>query len=242
MSKILILGATSDMSRATAEKFAQNNHDLILAARNVSRLTHFQNDLSLRFEIEVILAEFDAENKKSHPEFARKFKEVEVVLVFFGYLGSQHLAEKNWKETHRIIDVNYVGAVSIVGIFAQYFKERSQGIIIGISSIAGDRGKQSNYIYGSAKAGFSIYLQGLRNRMYPYNVHIATIKPGFTKTKMTEGSKFPSLLTAKSHTIAKAIYKAYRKKRNIVYTPTIWKLIMGIICSIPESAFKKLKM
>ena len=138
--------------------------------------------------------------------------------------------------------VNYVGAVSILNIIAAKYVEAGKGVIVGISSVAGERGRQSNFFYGSAKAGFTAYLSGLRNRLFPKNVHVLTVKPGFVATKMTENMVTPKPVTATPDEVANAIYTAVEKKKNVIYVKWMWRWIMLIIRSIPESMFKKLKL
>ena len=141
-----------------------------------------------------------------------------------------------------IIDSNYTGAVSILNIVANDFEARKFGTIVGISSVAGDRGRQSNYLYGSAKAGFTAYLSGLRNRLYKSGVHVLTVKPGFMKTRMIEGMRTPGPLTAEPAKVATVVYKATTKRKNEIYVLWMWRYIMLVIRLIPEIIFKKLNM
>jgi short-subunit dehydrogenase len=144
--------------------------------------------------------------------------------------------------TEKIIDINYAKLVPIINYFAQKFEGKREGTIIGLSSVAGDRGRQSNFIYGSSKAAFTAYLSGLRNYLFSKKVHVMTVKPGFMETKMTEGLPLNPKLTAKPKQAAEYIYKAYKKQKNVVYVLPIWRLIMLIIQHIPEFIFKKLKI
>jgi short-subunit dehydrogenase len=143
------------------------------------------------------------------------------------------------EETLKTIQTNYTGAVSILNIIAQDFAGRKSGAIAGISSVAGERGRQSNYIYGSAKAGFTAYLSGLRNSLYKDNVHVLTVLPGFVYTKMTENLDLPKLLTANPADVASAVYTGIKKKKNVIYVKWFWRWIMYIIKAIPESIFKR---
>jgi short-subunit dehydrogenase len=146
------------------------------------------------------------------------------------------------EETLRTINTNFTGAVSILNLVAGYYATQKHGAIIGISSVAGERGRQSNYIYGSSKAGFTTYLSGLRNRLYHSNVHVLTVLPGFVYTKMTEHLTLPKLLTATPAQVAEAVYKSAKRKRNVIYVKWFWRWIMYIIKFIPESIFKKKKL
>ncbi|MEJ7848562.1 MAG: SDR family NAD(P)-dependent oxidoreductase [Pyrinomonadaceae bacterium] len=179
MSKsLLVLGARSDIGQAVAQEFARNGFDIILAARNIENLTPLRSDLAIRFQIKAYLAEFDAEHFDSHGEFYNSLPvKPDAVLCVFDYLGEQKKAETDWNETAKIVNVNYVGAVSILNIAANDFAARNQGTIIGISSVAGERGRQSNYIYGSAKGGFSIFLDGMRHRFANSNVNVILSSP-----------------------------------------------------------------
>jgi short-subunit dehydrogenase len=160
-----------------------------------------------------------------------------------GYLGEgteEGLYDN--KNTERIIDINYSKLVPVMNYFAQKFESRRSGTIIGLSSVAGDRGRQSNFIYGSAKAAFTAYLSGLRNYLFDKKVHVLTVKPGFMATKMTEGLPLNPKLTATPKQAADCIFKAYKKQKNVVYVLPIWGIIMMIIRNIPEFIFKKLKL
>lgn len=238
---VLILGATSDMAKALVVELAKEKHQFYLAARNVKRLEPFSKDLKIRFDIQTSLFEFDAQNFASHEEFYTQLNpKPDWVISFFGYLGDQHLAQNSWKESKTIIDTNYTAMVSILNIVAQEMEKRKKGIIVGVSSVAGDRGRQSNYLYGSAKAALTAYLAGMRNRLYRSGVHVMTVKPGFVNTQMTAGLDLPKPITASPEQIAQGIIKGIKKQKNIVYLLPVWRLIMAVIKSIPEFIFKKL--
>ena len=231
------------MAIAIAEEFASHGYDIQLAARNVNRLMPLQSDLAIKYNSRVSIYEFDALAFDTHESF---FKELnpkpDVTVCVFGYLGENEKAVKDWQQASKIIHTNYTGAVSILNIVATYYAEQGKGVIAGISSVAGERGRQSNYLYGSAKAGFTAYLSGLRNSLYHKGVHVVTVQPGFVYTKMTEDIKLPPLLTAKPAEVASAVYNAVTKKKNVVYVKWFWSPIMRIIKTIPEFVFKKLKL
>lgn len=239
---VLILGGTSDIGMAIAEQFARNGFRILLAGRDTVYLDRIANDLNIRTEAPTKVYHFDAQDFDTHRDAYREMDGHDVGICVFGYLGDQRKGEHDWKETERIIDVNYKGAISILNIMAEDFAKRGSGTLIGISSVAGDRGRQSNYLYGSAKAGFTVYLSGLRNRMYQLGVHVITVKPGYVDTKMTEDLDLPEMLTASAEDIGKTVYKAYRKNENVVYALRIWSPIMAVIKSIPEGVFKRLKL
>jgi decaprenylphospho-beta-D-erythro-pentofuranosid-2-ulose 2-reductase len=243
MPTVLILGASSDMASAIAAEFAAGGYTIQLAARNPDKLIPLQSDLSIRYGVNCTTHAFDAENPGTHRPFFDSLTPIpDITVCVFGYLGNQALAETDWKECERIIMVNYTGAVSILNIIADHYAATGQGTIAGISSVAGERGRMSNYFYGSAKAGFTAYLSGLRNRLFHRGVHVLTIQPGFAYTRMTEGMPLPKPLTAHPREIGAQVYKAIQKKKNTIYVKGMWRWIMLIIRNIPEPLFKKLKL
>jgi short-subunit dehydrogenase len=243
MASVLILGATSDVAMSVAEKFASEKYDVYLAARNSDRLKPLQSDLNIRYGIKCMISEFDAMDFNKHEVFISSLPELPGVTVCaFGYLGDEDKARTELKESLRIMHSNYTGAITVLNIISRYYKIAGNGCIIGISSVAGDRGRSSNYIYGSAKAGFTAYLSGLRNEMFHHKVHVITILPGFIASKMTAHLALPKILTSSPAQVATSIYKAYKSKKNIVYVKWFWRWIMLIIKFIPEFIFKKLKM
>lgn len=243
MNWILILGAKSDIAKAVAHEFAQSGFNIYLAARNHQELENDAMDLEIRHQIKAKAVEFNALDYNGHQDFYSGLPEKPFgVICAVGYLGDQKFSEQRFDETVKIINTNYTGCVSILNIIANDFEKKQLGFIIGISSVAGDRGRQSNYIYGSAKAGLSAYLSGLRNRLSKSNVQVITVKPGFVHTQMTEGMNLPPLLTAESKEVAEDIYNNWRHKKDVVYTRWFWRWIMIVIKSIPERIFKKLSL
>jgi len=243
MKNVLILGATSDMAQAIAKKYAAEGWSLTLAAREADLLEPIAGDLRVRTNLPVEAALFDATDFASHSGFYEGLAtKPDAVICVFGYMGDQMAARTDFEEVRRTIDINFTGAVSVLNIVADDFEKRGYGAIAGISSVAGDRGRQSNYIYGSAKAGLTAYLSGLRNRLAKAGVHVMTVKPGFCRTKMTEQMDLPAALTAEPEQVAAAVFKGMEKKRNVVYTLWMWRYIMLIIRHIPEFIFKKMGM
>lgn len=243
MQTVLILGATSAIAEAIAYAYAARGEQIILAARHVARLQTVQSDMEIRFGKKPELAEFDACRFDSHSDFYKNLSQSpDIVVCVFGYMTENELALSDFSLAKQTIDVNYTGAVSILNIAANDMAAKGKGTIIGISSVAGERGRQSNFIYGSAKAGFTAYLAGLRNYLFHKGVHVLSVKPGFVRTKMTEGMPLNPKLTAQPAQIAKDVLKAADKKKNVLYSLWMWKYIMLIIRTIPESIFKKLKM
>jgi short-subunit dehydrogenase len=243
MPTVLLLGATSDMGFAIAKKFAAEKFDVQLAARKTDILAPQKTDIEIRYGVNCSLHAFDALDFNSHKNFFDSLeKKPEVVIYVIGYMNDNEKTVADWDETLRTINTNYTGAVSILNIVASDFAKKGSGTIIGVSSVAGERGRQSNYMYGSAKSAFTAYLSGLRNKMYHHGVHVMTVLPGFVYTKMTEHLKLPALLTAKPEEVGDAVYSGFKKKKDVLYVKWFWKYIMMAITSVPETIFKKKKL
>lgn len=243
MEKVLLLGATSGIARAIAHRHAQAGDTLYLAARNRDALAADAADLQIRYGVAVHTFAFDACQYDTHATFYAALPAPPTcVYCIFGYLGNQETAQSDAQEARKILETNFNAAVSILEIAAAAMEQRRSGSIIGISSVAGDRGRASNYFYGSAKAGFTTYLSGLRNRLASSGVHVLTVKPGFVATRMTEGMNTPAALTAQPQQVAADVYRALQRRQNVLYTRWFWRYIMLIIQAIPENIFKKLKL
>ncbi|SEW50582.1 SDR family oxidoreductase [Chitinophaga arvensicola] len=243
MPTVLLLGAGSDMAVAIARKFASEKYDIQLAGRHTAALVPQQQDLQLRYGIQATSHAFDATDYNSHAGFFAGLPvQPDITICVFGYLGTQEKAQENWQEAAAIINTNYTGAVSVLNVVAESYAAKQQGTIVGISSVAGERGRQSNYIYGSAKAGFTAYLSGLRNRLFRSGVHVMSVQPGFVDTRMTQHLTLPPLLTAQPEAVATAVFKGVARKKNVLYVKWHWKYIMLIIKLIPEGIFKKLSL
>ncbi|QYO65878.1 SDR family oxidoreductase [Leptolyngbya sp. 7M] len=240
---LLLLGANSDIGSAIARKFASEGFDVILAGRRSERFDSLASDLSIRHNVKTFVVEFDASKYETHQRFFSDLQmRPEVVVYSIGHLGDQVKARTDPELALDIMTSNYTGAVSILSLFANEFEQRKSGSIIGISSVAGDRGRQSNYIYGSAKAGFTAFLSGLRHRLFPSGVNVITVKPGFICTKMTEGMQLPTPLTSTPDKLAEAVFSAYKRRKDIVYHLPMWRSIMFIIKMLPESLFVRTKL
>jgi len=243
MSYILIVGAKSDIAKATAREYAKQGYDLYLAARNISELESFAKDIAVRTQQTIKTVELDILDYQSHQHFYDELEEKPLgVITAVGYLGEQKKAQSDFTEAQKIINTNYTGVVSLLNIIADDLEKRKSGFIVGISSVAGDRGRKSNYIYGSAKAALTAYLSGLRNRLYDAQVNVLTVKPGFVATKMTEDMDLPEKLTAQPEAVAEDIYRAQQKGKNVLYTKWIWRWVMLIIKMIPEWKFKRMSI
>ena len=167
-----------------------------------------------------------------------------IALCSVGYLGQQisDNHEFNIKDASLIIRTNFEGPASIFSELANRFVNQGHGILIGISSVAGERGRQSNYLYGSAKAGFTTFLSGLRNKLFRNNIHVITVLPGYVNTKLIKHITTSRKLTAEPEQVANKIYSAVKSKKNIIYVNSIWRIIMIIIKSIPERIFVRLNI
>lgn len=280
-STVVIVGATAGIGRAVAHELAGHGADLVLAGRDLPELEALAADVAIRHEVGVAVEEFEALDYGRHADLmercdaaARGIGEpdavrpgVDGVVVCFGYLGNHEVAQRDWEEARRIVDINYTATVSLLGHVAEAFESRAglggregregaaetrQGVqnrtrtkdqpgpfICVVSSVAGDRGRRSNYLYGSAKGAVDRFLQGLRARMFASGVQVLTVKPGFVDTGMTYGME-GMFLVADPERVARDLYRGLRRGRSVVYTPWFWWWIMRILQHIPEPIFKRL--
>ncbi len=239
----LILGARSVMAIAIAHRFAKDGYDIQLAARNADSLAADKSDIELRFQVSVTQHDFDVLNTASHELFVKQLPSLpDIAVCAVGYMGDQAQNEKDTQATSMVMRSNYEGPASILAVLANRFEERGSGCLVGISSVAGERGRATNYVYGSAKAGLTAFLSGLRNRLAKKGVHVVTVLPGFVATKMTDAMDLPVKLTAQPREVAEAVLQAIQKKYNVIYVKPIWQLIMMIVRNIPERIFKGMKI
>lgn len=241
---MIVLGSTSEVAQAFVEKALQEGEKfekIYLVTSNRETTERFARHIDVKFFQQSKVIELDLMKEIDY----NRLDSIHSQLLFCaaGYLGegSEEGLYDN-RNTERIISINYSHLVPVINYFAHKFESRRSGTIIGLSSVAGDRGRQSNFIYGSAKAAFTAYLSGLRNYLFEKKVHVMTVKPGFMATKMTEGMPLNPALTATPKQAAAHIFKAYKSRRNITYVLPVWAVIMMIIRNIPEFIFKKLKL
>jgi decaprenylphospho-beta-D-erythro-pentofuranosid-2-ulose 2-reductase len=228
---------------ALARAYAQTGYSLVLAARNHPRLETDAEDLRLRHQGTVRVVEFDALDTANHGRFLDELGELpQVVICVVGLLGDQAVAEADTRVADLIMRSNYNGPALVLNEAASRMQIRGSGQIIGVSSVGGDRGRASNYVYGSAKAGFTAFLSGLRNRLASTGVRVMTVKPGFVNTRMTAGMKLSKRLTAEAAEVATAVLRAQKAGRDVIYVRPIWRLIMLVIRSLPETVFKRTKL
>jgi len=240
----LILGATSAIARALADQLAADGYNIILAARDQDENQILADDIALRHNIDAHAIPFQADAFDTHESFLAQCNDIAdntitLYAICFGYMDDQQHAQAHFPTAQRTIDINLTAAISICERAATQLEQRGTGNIIIIASVAGDRGRQSNYLYGAAKAGLTTYAQGLRNRLHHRGVHVLTVKPGFVDTKMTFGT-VP--FAANPTHVAKSITRALKKQRNTIYTPWFWRYILLIIQHIPEAVFKRMRM
>jgi decaprenylphospho-beta-D-erythro-pentofuranosid-2-ulose 2-reductase len=245
MNKILIIGAASAIAQETAKCFAKENAKLFLTDINIGRLEAVRADLLARNTTRIFIEVMDVNDFEGHQEIINKAVEalggLDAVLIAHGILGDQIKSQENPKLIVKEFNTNALSVILLASHAANYFEKQKSGCIAVISSVAGDRGRQSNYIYGSAKGAVTTFLQGLRNRMSQHNVNVLTIKPGQVDTPMTADMP-KSPLFAKASVVGKGIFDAMKNGKDVAYLPGFWRLIMCAVKAIPEGIFKKMKM
>lgn len=245
MSKgaVLILGAGSDIGRAVAEAFAKRGYAIQLAARRPETLKAARAGLAAGQGGAVSLHAFDALATDGHADFIDALPELpQIAVCAVGLMGDQTDSEQDPQAAALVLRSNFEGPASILAELANRFEARGSGTLVGISSVAGERGRATNYVYGAAKAGFTAFLSGLRNRLAKTGVHVVSVLPGFVNTQMTQGMDLPAKLTAEPQEVAEKIVAAVEAGRDVIYVRPIWWLIMAIIRNIPERIFKKMKL
>ena len=241
---MIILGSNSEVAQAFVEEClakGENFQTIDLLSSNPETTAKFAGHIQVKFFQHSQIISMDLMNDIDYKTLENIHSDV--LFCAAGYLGSgteEGLYDD--ENTERIIDVNYAKLVPVLNFFAQKMESKRTGTMIVLSSVAGERGRQSNFIYGSAKAELTAYLSGLRNYLFDKRVHVLTVKPGFMDTKMTEGLPLNPALNASPKKAAAAIYKAFKNKKDVAYVLPIWAIIMLIIRNIPEFIFKKLKL
>ena len=240
---VLVLGGTSDIGRATAQRYAEGGWRVWLAARNPEGARRNADDIATRTGASVEVYPLDVLETERLPAFVDGLPGLpDTVISVVGELGDQARAESDIDHARVVLRTNFEGPALLLDLFAARFAARGSGTLVGVSSVAGDRGRASNYVYGAAKAGFTAYLSGLRNRLAAAGVRVVTVKPGFVRTRMTQGMKLPPLLTAEADEVGRAIFKAGETRGDVVYVRPVWRGVMGVITLIPEAVFKRLRL
>ena len=238
----LVVGATGDIGRAIARRLGRDGWELQLAARDPAQLEAQAQDLRLRgvpvdtYECDVLADSGGISLVDSLPVTP------DVAICTVGVLGDQSDAEREWRTAERLMRTNYIGPALLMGALANRFEQRGHGVLVGISSIAGERGRRTNYTYGSAKSGLTSFLSGLRSRLHRSGVRVVTVKPGFVRTRMTDHLQLPAFLTAKPADVADAIAKAIKTRRDVVYVGRLWRAVAFTVRAVPESIFKRISL
>lgn len=244
--KVLIIGATSAIATACARLWASEGSDFFLVARNVDKLQQTAADLKARGAKNVTLHEMDANDIDAHPLMLSRgltaLGQIDIALIAHGTLPDQKACERDVHLALREFANNGTSVIALLTILAEQFETQRCGSLAIISSVAADRGRPSNYLYGSAKAAVSTYCEGLHARLFKVGVHVTTIKPGFVDTPMTQGLSLPAALLAQPAQVAQRIVKGIANRVPTLYAPGFWGLIMLIIRSIPQPVFKRLNL
>lgn len=244
MRKIMICGATSAIAREAARYFAAVGDHLYLVARDADKLEAIATDLRARGAGNVQCRAQDLLREAQHGDLLEAGRTalggLDVVLVAYGVLGNQEAAEQDHQVARQVLETNLLSVISLLTPVANMFEAQGHGIIAVISSVAGDRGRAANYVYGTAKGGLNVFLQGLRQRLARRGVTVITIKPGFVDTPMTAHMK-KGLLFASAESVGLGVYRAVRSRRDVVYLPGFWRPLMGVVRAIPEPLFKRMK-
>jgi short-subunit dehydrogenase len=243
--RVLIVGATSAIADETAKAYARDGGRLFLTGRDAARLGSVRDDLLVRGAAQVETAQMDVTRIPSHRQVIdaaiAALGGLDVALIAHGTLPDQALCQQDVGETVDAMQVNFIATVALLTVLANYFEAQRSGCIAVITSVAGDRGRQSNYVYGAAKGGVDRFLQGMRNRLFRYGVAVVTIKPGLVETPMTAGMK-KSLLFVSARRVGLGIHRAIERRRSVVYLPWFWRPIMAVIRCLPEDILKRLQL
>jgi short-subunit dehydrogenase len=243
---IVVLGATSAIAHDLCKLHGQAGDHIILVGRNANAISSVSDDISSRSEAEVDQLICDFSKPDSYADITTQVSKisptVDIWYVFYGTLPEQSDCEQSVEKTRVALQVNFTSVVDILTEVANDLEKKENGSIVVVSSVAGDRGRLSNYVYGAAKGALTLYLQGLRNRLHKSGVHVMTVKPGFVATPMTAHLNQNGLLWATPDKVAALIYKGVERKKDVIYTPWFWRPIMMIIKFIPEPIFKRLKL
>lgn len=246
MKRVLIIGATSAIATACARLWAVRGDSLFLVARDGEKLDLLASDLSVRGASAVHQYRMDATDVAAHAAMTgaavEALERIDVVLIAHGTLPDQHACEADVLLTLRELETNAISVIALLTALANVLERQGHGAIGVITSVAGDRGRRSNYVYGSAKAAVSVFCEGLRARLFHAGVSLTDIRPGFVATPMTQGLPLPPLLVSRPETVARRIVAGIERRSDVLYTPAYWALIMMVIRSIPRRIFKRLKL
>lgn len=245
MRRVLIIGATSAIAQATARLFAADGDAFFLVARDEEKVRAVADDLRARGAVQAVTTIMNVNDFDRHEAMIQEAFQclgvIDTVLIAHGTLSNQKDSEASFHAALREFETNALSAISLLTHLANRLERQGYGTLSFISSVAGDRGRQSNYVYGSAKAAVTTFMQGVRNRLHRSGVHVLTVKPGPVDSPMTAELR-KGVLWAKPEAVAAGIYEAIRKKRDVVYLPRFWRPIMWLLRAIPEPIFKRLRL
>jgi short-subunit dehydrogenase len=243
--RVLALGATSAIAEATLRLMAEQGGSFVLVGRNAQKLDAVRSDLLTRGARAATALVADLDDTAGHPALLAQavaaLGGIDVALLAHGVLGNQADAERDYGAAEAILRTNFLSAVSLITWLANYFEAERRGTLAVISSVAGDRGRKSNYVYGASKGALNIYLDGLRHRLHGTGVHVLTVKPGFVATPMTAHLP-PSPLFAQPSQVAHDIVRGIDKGKSVVYTPPFWRPIMLVVRNCPAFIFHRTKL
>lgn len=235
---IVIFGATSAIAFAIAKIYAKQGADLCLVARNSERLNILKQDLVTRYSASVLTIVQDLNDIHAHEQLLSQMHDIDIAIIAHGTLSHQQACQNDVDCLLQEYNTNCLSYLSLLTRLANYFEARGKGSLVAITSVAGDRGRQSNYVYGSAKAAVATFLSGLRARLSKKNIHVLTVKPGFVDTPMVAHLK-KNRLFAQPDQVANDIVNAIERKKNVLYTPSFWRWIMLVVKVVPECLFKR---
>ena len=241
----VILGASSALAQAVARILVDKGQSLVLVGRDVEKLNAIAADLTVRAGNGVLIQTriVDLADTETHQQLVDATSDAESYWMFYGSLPDQQMCEQSWEDTEAAFTINFTSAASLLGRIANVFEARKRGSIVVVSSVAGDRGRQSNYVYGAAKGALTLFCQGLRSRLQKSGVQLLTVKPGFIDTPMTaDVPKTPGILWVTPDRVAQDMVRAQMRGKDVLYTPWFWLPIMLIIRLIPERIFKRLSL
>jgi short-subunit dehydrogenase len=245
MKRIVVLGATSGIAMGVLRLLAEEGHELLLVARNSERLETVAADLRVRGAESVITYVADLSSVATHSALLdfvlSRFPNFDTLLLTYGTMQDQAECRNSVEMSLAEWMTNFSSAAALLTLFADEMERRAHGTIAVVTSVAGDRGRGSNYVYGSAKGALSLFLQGLRGRLHKSGVRVITIKPGPVKTPMTSHLKGSGSFASPAR-VGKDIVRALHRPKDIVYTPWYWRYVMGVIKNIPEGVFKRLSL
>jgi decaprenylphospho-beta-D-erythro-pentofuranosid-2-ulose 2-reductase len=246
MRRVLIIGATSAIATACARLWAAEGAELFLVGRDAGKLAALADDLCVRGAASARTIQMDANDVPAHAPMVRAALEalggIDIALIAHGTLPDQPACEKDAELALRELSTNGTSVIALLTVLANQFEASGAGALAVITSVAGDRGRPSNYVYGSAKAAVSVFCEGLRARLFQAGVSLTDIRPGFVATPMTQQLRLPAVLVSQPDVVARRIVAGIDRKADVLYVPAFWAAIMLAIRAIPRAVFKRLRL